>query len=49
LCWRIETYWGIHAEKITPVEFRKFIWRHRSELLRFLVWAADMEEPMGRR
>ncbi len=40
LRWRIETYWGLHAEKITPSEFRRFCWEHRSELLRFLRWAA---------
>lgn len=43
LRWRIETYWGLHAEAITPAEFRKFVWEHRSELLRFLAWAARMQ------
>jgi hypothetical protein len=42
LRWRIETYWGLHAEFITPPEFRRFIWSHRSELLRFLRWAGRM-------
>jgi hypothetical protein len=42
LRWRIETYWGLHAEKITPAEFRSFAWQHRGELLRFLRWAAEM-------
>jgi hypothetical protein len=40
LRWRIETYWGLHAERITPHEFRKFMWQHRRELFRFLRWAA---------
>src|SRR5678815_3013765 len=43
LRWRIETYWGPHAERITPAEFRRFLWEHRAELLRFLHWAAKME------
>jgi hypothetical protein len=42
LRWRIETYWGLHAEKITPGEFRQFVWTHRGELLRFLRWAGRM-------
>jgi len=42
LRWRIETYWGIHAENITAPEFRNFVWEHRSELLRFLHWAGRM-------
>jgi hypothetical protein len=42
LRWRIETYWGLHAEKITPGEFFGFVWRHRAELYRFLGWAERM-------
>ena len=43
LRWRIETYWGLHADRITPAEFRAFLWNHRKELLRFLRWGAKME------
>ena len=43
LRWRIETYWGWHAERITFGEFWRFGWQHRSELLRFLRWAERME------
>ena len=42
LRWRIETYWGLHAESITPAQFRTFVWEHRGELLQFLDWAASM-------
>ncbi|MGH8335498.1 MAG: hypothetical protein ACRETL_01435 [Gammaproteobacteria bacterium] len=42
LCWRIETYWGLRADAITPREFWRFTWHHRHELLRFLRWAARM-------
>ena len=44
LRWRIETYWGLHAERITDAEFRKFVWQHRAELLRFIRWAARMQQ-----
>ena len=42
LRWRIETYWGLHAERITPSEFRAFVWTHRAELYRFLRWIPRM-------
>jgi len=42
LRWRIETYWGLHADSIPPAQFRRFIWDHRGELLRFLRWAGRM-------
>lgn len=44
LLWRIETYWGLHADRITPMEFWRFSWRHRAELLRFLRWADRMAQ-----
>ena len=43
LRWRIETYWGLHAERISDAEFRTFVWQHRAELLRFLKWAGRMQ------
>ena len=43
LRWRIETYWGLHADRISDAEFRAFVWQHRAELLRFLKWAARMQ------
>ena len=43
LRWRIETYWGLHADRITPAEFRAFLWNHKGEMLRYLRWAAQME------
>lgn len=44
LRWRIETYWGLHAERISDAEFRAFMWQHRRELFRFLRWAARMQQ-----
>lgn len=44
LLWRIETYWGLHAERITPKEFWTFVWGHRGEMIRFLRWADRMAQ-----
>ena len=38
LKWRIETYWGTHAESIGYAEFWAFVWGHKAELWRFLRW-----------
>ena len=48
LLWRIETYWGLHAGRISPVEFRQFVWQRRHDLLRFLRWAGRMESSTRR-
>ena len=40
LRWRIETYSGLHADRITFGQFLSFSWRHRKDLLRYLKWAA---------
>jgi hypothetical protein len=42
LLWRIETYWGLHADQIGFKEFWSFVWQRRRELLRFLHWADRM-------
>jgi hypothetical protein len=42
LRWRMETYWGVHADRIGFQEFWFFVWRHRSDLLRYLSWAGRM-------
>ncbi len=42
LLWRIETYWGLHADNIGFAEFWAFVWTRRSELYRFLKWAERM-------
>ena len=36
--WRIETFWGIHAETITARDFWRFVWTQRNSLFRFLRW-----------
>lgn len=47
LRWRLETYWGVHADAITPSEFIAFGWRHLRDLLRYMRWAARMEKRFG--
>jgi hypothetical protein len=43
LLWRIETYWGHHADRIDFAVFWRFTWIHRTELFRFLRWAERMQ------
>ena len=43
LRWRIETYCGVKMSQIGFLEFWGFMWRERSELLRYLKWTARME------
>ena len=44
ILWRIETYWGIHADSIGFRDFFAFAWTHRKELWRFLRWADRMAQ-----
>jgi len=44
LLWRIETYWGLHADRIKPGQFWRFLWVHRADLTRFLRWADRMAD-----
>ncbi len=44
LRWRMETYWGLHADEIDMRKFFRFSWQHRDELWRFLRWAGRMHE-----
>ncbi len=43
LLWRIETYLGLHADRITPSDFFRVAWRQRREFLRYLRWADRMD------
>lgn len=47
ILWRIETYWGLHADKIGFTDFWRFVWQRRSELIRFLRWADRMRLPQS--
>ena len=43
LRWRLETYLGVHADRLTWAEFFRLLWRHRERLRQFLRWSAEME------
>jgi len=43
LKWRIETYSGLPASKVTFTDFWKFTWRERAKLGRFLQWTSEMD------
>ena len=49
LRWRIETYWGLHADRITFGQFWRFAWTHRRELSRYLRWAEKMSRRTAAR
>ena len=42
LRWRIETYSGLHAERITFATFWRYVWSSRRDLIRYLGWAGRM-------
>ncbi len=42
LRWRMETYWGVHADDIGFREFWAFLWLHRADMWRFLRWSGRM-------
>ncbi|MGA2150467.1 MAG: hypothetical protein ABSH49_36570 [Bryobacteraceae bacterium] len=48
LRWRLETYWGVHADQVTFREFWSLTWRERRALLRYLRWAAEMDRESHR-
>jgi hypothetical protein len=39
----METYWGTPADAIHFADFWRFVWLHRTDLLRFLRWAERMQ------
>ena len=43
LRWRMETYWGLHADQIDWKTFVQFSWRHRKDFRRYLRWAVSQE------
>ncbi|MCI0402171.1 MAG: hypothetical protein L0212_01435 [Acidobacteria bacterium] len=41
--WRLETFFGIHAETLTAAQFFWLLWRNRTRIRAFLRWAEQME------
>lgn len=42
LKWRLETYSGLHADKIGARDFWRFLVTERGQLLRFVRWLSEM-------
>ncbi|MBM3774694.1 MAG: hypothetical protein FJW37_05960 [Acidobacteria bacterium] len=49
LRWRIETYWGLDAGRISARDFFTFLWQRRRDLWRYLGWATRMERASASR
>ena len=43
LRWRIETYLGVHADRITARDFLAIAWQQRQAFFRYLQWAERMD------
>jgi len=44
LRWRMETFFGVHAESVSRSEFLSLLWKERRRLRAFLRWAEEMEQ-----
>jgi len=44
--WRVETYSGMKAEKLTAGDIFGFLWEQRWEFLRFLHWIDAMDRQV---
>ncbi len=49
LRWRLETYFGVHAEELTRQEFCRLLWRERKRMKEFLHWAEETKAAVGAR
>jgi hypothetical protein len=49
LRWRVETYSGKSAEKLTTRDIFGFLWDSKWELLSFLAWTGRLEKETRRR
>ncbi len=49
LRWRIETYSGMRADTMSSGDVLRFLWKHKSDLIRFLGWADRMAATADRR
>jgi len=43
LRWRLETYFGVHADQLTRQVFFRLLWSERRRLFAFVRWAQEME------
>jgi hypothetical protein len=49
LRWRVETYSGMWADKLTLRDILSFAWKMRWELLSFLAWTGQVEREARRK
>ncbi|HWG19003.1 MAG TPA: hypothetical protein VG225_00650 [Terracidiphilus sp.] len=49
LRWRVETYSGQRAEKLTLRDVFRFMWASRWELLSFLAWTGQVQRDARRK
>ena len=49
LRWRMETYSGMWAEKMSVGDIVKFMWTSRYELLSFLAWTGRVQRDARKR
>ncbi len=49
LRWRVETYSGLRAERLTAKDIFAFVWTSRWELLSYLIWTDRVERDARRR
>ena len=49
LRWRIETYSGKWAEKMSAGEIFSYLWQERWELLRYLMWTGSVQREAERK
>ncbi len=45
--WRLETFFGIHADELTRQQFFHLLWQNRRRIRAFLKWAEDMDSGRG--
>jgi hypothetical protein len=48
LYWRLETFLGKEAEKRSPAQFLKILWKYRHQMQNFVDWAAERRREQAR-
>jgi hypothetical protein len=49
LRWRLETFYGCHAETLDARTFFRLLWQERRRVASFLRWADERRKAQGRR
>lgn len=48
LQWRLETFLGSEAARMTPGKFVRLMWKYRNQMERFVDWAAERRRAQRR-